>query len=361
MIGKAFFVKNILEKIKEFHHRAHRIFFESGSEIAASNHLKMRFLLLAYTIGVLIANLTAIRILGSQENFIASWCWFGLAALMSILSWVLKKPKKMIGSIVWLSLFASLVLSFGIYLDLRLTPDSHGFLFPITVVMMALFYTLPFEWDFAFSTIPSIVFIVFSALSKEPEEVGYDIFSTVFALLVSWTASLSFLDFESRNFIQEEKLRQAATTDTLTGLPNRRRLDQCWVEFEKNQQTQIGVIFLDINGLKQTNDLYGHRRGDQLIIEFSKMIAPLAGDCLFGRISGDEFIIVSAGKSEEEFRLIVNSVDEKLKESDPPIAAYGYAYSEAYACYDDMIKESENAMYRDKREIHKAHPEFRRD
>ena len=94
----------------------------------------------------------------------------------------------------------------------------------------------------------------------------------------------------------EEKIRQQAFHDALTGLPNRRlmmdRLQQAIATCRRNQQ-QGALLFIDLDNFKPLNDRYGHTAGDLLLIE----VAARLRSCLretdsVARFGGDEFVVL---------------------------------------------------------------------
>ncbi len=101
---------------------------------------------------------------------------------------------------------------------------------------------------------------------------------------------------EEEQKISEAKIyKKLATHDQLTGLKNRRAFEQKLKEIEAETQEAKGavLIMMDINGLKATNDQYGHLAGDELIISTARLIEGVYGgdgDCY--RIGGDEFVVV---------------------------------------------------------------------
>ena len=103
-----------------------------------------------------------------------------------------------------------------------------------------------------------------------------------------------------------EKLKKAntelaayASTDVLTGLPNRRALletlDRMLAQAVRTK-TRVLVCFLDLDGFKRINDLYGHDVGDAFLTAISKRIsAALRGGDYLARLGGDEFVLVGYG------------------------------------------------------------------
>jgi len=94
----------------------------------------------------------------------------------------------------------------------------------------------------------------------------------------------------------EELASKLAHFDTLTGLPNRRMLqDRLWRAIAQAKRTQrpLAVMFLDVDRFKQINDTLGHDVGDQLLIEVGKRLSASVRECdMVARAGGDEFIIV---------------------------------------------------------------------
>lgn len=91
-------------------------------------------------------------------------------------------------------------------------------------------------------------------------------------------------------------------TDSLTGLKNRNAYIE---ELEKLEKSKccIGIIFADINGLKNINDNFGHKKGDSLISASAEALKSVFddGNSSFYRIGCDEFVVFCKEKSEKEF------------------------------------------------------------
>ncbi|MCI9337751.1 MAG: diguanylate cyclase [Lachnospiraceae bacterium] len=94
---------------------------------------------------------------------------------------------------------------------------------------------------------------------------------------------------------QQEKtvLETLAEKDSMTGLYNRRKFEEVMDMYAGQKGRQICMISADANFLKLTNDIFGHKAGDQLLINASKIMSGLAkSDWLVARCGGDEFRVI---------------------------------------------------------------------
>ena len=100
-----------------------------------------------------------------------------------------------------------------------------------------------------------------------------------------------------------KRLKEYAYFDPLTGLMNRRALDdrlsQEWSRAQRNQ-TAVSILFLDVNDLKWVNDSQGHAAGDALLstIGFQLQSFNFRPSDFVARYAGDEFIVVLPDSSE---------------------------------------------------------------
>lgn len=96
--------------------------------------------------------------------------------------------------------------------------------------------------------------------------------------------------------LQEEKIKNLAYSDTLTGLPNRAlfqsSLAEALIASSKNNN-KFALMFIDLDRFKHINDLMGHAAGDLLLIELGKRLSLSIRACdLLARLGGDEFVII---------------------------------------------------------------------
>jgi diguanylate cyclase (GGDEF)-like protein/PAS domain S-box-containing protein len=96
--------------------------------------------------------------------------------------------------------------------------------------------------------------------------------------------------------LARERISSLAYSDALTGLANRTSLlpslEQA-VQRARRRKSRLAVVFLDLDGFKQINDLYGHDVGDALLVEVAgRLRANLRAGDLVARLGGDEFLVV---------------------------------------------------------------------
>ena len=101
----------------------------------------------------------------------------------------------------------------------------------------------------------------------------------------------------------EQSFRELSGTDVLTGLANRRRLDEQLehhLDRHRRYADPLSVIAVDIDNFKQVNDTYGHAAGDEVIRRVGLALAAGARECdLVARIGGEEFVVMLPSTSLE--------------------------------------------------------------
>lgn len=153
---------------------------------------------------------------------------------------------------------------------------------------------------------------------------------------------------------KEEAIREA-TLDHLTGLPNRRMLLRCLRErlASPPQSGVLALLFIDLDGFKQINDLHGHRAGDQVLKGVGTHLRHLVRrQDLVGRISGDEFLMVTQVRDPASAQLMARRILERLRQ---PMhfkgvrfvanASIGIAMAETGQASETLLENADMAMY----------------
>ena len=172
--------------------------------------------------------------------------------------------------------------------------------------------------------------------------------------------STAFADMANRLYERETLLRRSANTDPLTGLKNTTAYTTYMADFQKEIESgfsEFGIAMLDLNNLKETNDEYGHRMGDELIRAAANIISDVFCKCPIFRIGGDEFLVLLEGDT-LAFR---EELFEKFKafaartfvgdEGIPVSIALGFAEfdRDLDRGIKDVFKRADADMYNDKR------------
>jgi diguanylate cyclase (GGDEF)-like protein len=108
----------------------------------------------------------------------------------------------------------------------------------------------------------------------------------------------------------EQALRQQATVDPLTGLPNRRTFLTRLTEALDRRQ-RCAVLFCDLDGFKAVNDRWGHGVGDELLRHTAeRLVASVRESDTVSRFGGDEFLILLAGATPSSVDIVVRRIQE---------------------------------------------------
>ncbi|MBA5776103.1 sensor domain-containing diguanylate cyclase [Stappia sp. F7233] len=161
--------------------------------------------------------------------------------------------------------------------------------------------------------------------------------------------------------ISHQKARAMALHDALTGLPNRRLLEDRLLQLAAlSDRTgfDFQVYFVDLNGFKPINDVYGHAVGDALLKEVGRRLKDETRKTdTVARVGGDEFVVLMPGVAAgpvavgiaDRFR---NRVSEPVIIGDKPIAiqaSVGWAsYPSDAETVDDLMVLADKRMYRAK-------------
>ncbi|MFM7602149.1 MAG: diguanylate cyclase [Pseudanabaena sp.] len=163
---------------------------------------------------------------------------------------------------------------------------------------------------------------------------------------------------------QELSSVQLATTDELTQISNRRGfsiLAHHAVSVCKRMNKPAALFFFDLDFFKEINDRYGHAEGDNALINFSKILKEVFRESdVVGRLGGDEFVALLTNVNQSETQLILNRLEQVLKDFNSKQKDRGYdiVYSVGVVGFDpsrhhtinDLLVEGDHLMYAQKRE-----------
>lgn len=172
--------------------------------------------------------------------------------------------------------------------------------------------------------------------------------------------SLGLLEDLTQEHLDREQLRYLASYDELTGVHNRRTLEE-FLEKE-GRQGSIGVLFMDLDRFKEANDAYGHVFGDEILRAFVQRLDCLlpASSCI-ARVGGDEFAVaIRLDKPGQEAAMLQEISDRILASCQEPIGidgteilcgvSIGSAWSPPrHGMAAELLVQADLAMYRTKK------------
>lgn len=112
-------------------------------------------------------------------------------------------------------------------------------------------------------------------------------------------------------------LEKLALTDALTGLPNRRAIEN-WAACQQSGAARHGfsywVVVADLDHFKQVNDSFGHEAGDAVLQKFSKILKDnTRRSDLCGRLGGEEFLLVLTYAAQEDALAVIERIRRELE------------------------------------------------
>lgn len=170
-----------------------------------------------------------------------------------------------------------------------------------------------------------------------------DTFRNTSVLLSTLT---DFIAIMIRNRNSVHQLEKQSMIDQMTGAGNRRALERQIREWKGDGL--LGVISVDLNGLKNTNDTAGHHAGDVLICETVRVLQECAGEKYVFRTGGDEFIVLTEDLEERDISLLIRHMRENAENNGISMAIGFAACRGKVTDFDALLTRADFNMYKDK-------------
>ncbi|MFA6308212.1 MAG: HD domain-containing phosphohydrolase [Clostridia bacterium] len=142
--------------------------------------------------------------------------------------------------------------------------------------------------------------------------------------------------------------------DQLTGLYNRRYYEQSLKMLDNEKYFPLTLVMIDVNGLKLTNDAFGHRVGDALLVKIANILKRQSfSDDIVARIGGDEFVILlpqtDFKKAEKFIERLNEAISNEKCQNIVLSLSVGFAVkTEVSDDIEEIYKEAEDNMYKHK-------------
>ena len=158
-------------------------------------------------------------------------------------------------------------------------------------------------------------------------------------------------------------LEEVARTDVLTGLPNRRAIEE-WAEKQLKGSARHGfplwVVLGDLDSFKEINDTFGHEAGDTVLRTFADTLRKLTRlSDMSGRLGGDEFLIVISHVTEDNIEITINRFREMFGALSFPFAGKSVSITATFGVagsktgdlkdFDALIRKADEMLYEAKR------------
>ncbi len=166
-------------------------------------------------------------------------------------------------------------------------------------------------------------------------------------------AVVTFIDNTMKR-MHEQQIEYFSSHDSLTGLFNRNHFEYLLSKSDTRSNLPISVIMCDLNGLKLSNDVFGHTAGDELLVKASEAIKKVCRDGDFiARLGGDEFVILLPKTHNNDAMQIVARIREVLSKEKTNVIrcsmSIGCDTKTSVSQKIDMtVRNAENEMYKEK-------------
>lgn len=168
----------------------------------------------------------------------------------------------------------------------------------------------------------------------------------------------NFITGTMQRRLYQRRLEELSYNDMLTGLYNRNAFIRDVESLSKNGFKSLGIVYVDVNGLKKCNDEYGHAAGDLALVKTAKTVEsvfPEKGNSTY-RIGGDEFVVLSPNLSEEYFSSLVAKLKAKIGRDEDGMRSFsmGWRWASGGCDIQSLLTEADEQMYLDKKQFYRS-------
>ncbi len=315
-----------------------------------------------------------------QKIYVVSAGIMMLYAVTSIVHYKLKGIRTSKAAVFFSYSFAYTGLCIALYRTLLQNQEP----FSLPTVYLAVNYAIAviFSLTYLESSIMYALFAIASIFSMYHNNISPGLYvyigDVLSNVLIAWIVSMLHYRNTYKNFINQILIRKANTTllekndqiqsinekltvlsehDPLTGIFNRRKIDQLLIE-EWNRYNRYGcpfsIIILDVDLFKQVNDTFGHLTGDCILKKFTAVLESQLRYCdNIGRWGGEEFLILCKETNHEQAGQLARRLHDKLNatifdDAGMVTASFGVACVYEACALESVITLADKRMYKAK-------------
>lgn len=328
--------------------------------------IRFQFLVVYILLGIVSFAMTLVNLFTGYKLLMYQTLSFFVASIINIILYFLNKKCELVARVLFYIEIIALFTSFIII------GEPEGF----SAIWCALFPTCGLllyrkKYGSILSLILLLIIIIFYWTPFGNSLLRYDYvmsfklrFPILYAAFFSVGFVLEFILEYTQNELSKskDKYKKLSYYDGLTGLLNERSYFEeieKLNELTKEKKDDYIIMVMDLNGLKLTNDKYGHRYGCHLVILTGQILQSIFKESLLFHVGGDEFQAVIKGNDLIRFDEIMKEFEEKLLYTKVMYqnkelllsVAYGYARSNHSSPYHELFEEADKMLYANKKII----------
>lgn len=351
---------------RRFWNRSSRYFTKFGEDVARYNMTLLRRSTIAFS--ALLAVYGPIVYLIFRNSLLSSlYLIFGAVSLGFTLFALLygrkipPRPGLVRGACI---LFMIATLAFTACINILPYPDNPSPFFPMVYILVSVLFLLPI-WVITLTlTLSTAGYISLVLLFETPTTAIQDLFSAVTVWLLGFFFIYLVTDLRLSEGERRMELEHISTTDLLTGLPNRRWVDESLpLAYRRCQLAGLptAAIMLDVDNFKYYNDSFGHQAGDRCLTALGHLLREFSAELgiYAARYGGEEFIFLLPGCSAEEAMGHAEALLARIRTLDLPAAcdcggftaSLGVAVEErpdGLSSYPNLVRKADAALYQAK-------------
>jgi diguanylate cyclase (GGDEF)-like protein len=231
------------------------------------------------------------------------------------------------------------------------------------MVILMLIYLMPNKWSNMLIVSGAGVagFLCASLFFGKNIDAGHILAGNIYLVVISALCAIFALHYRSyqyREYVSKAELLRDYTTDPLTGIGNRVKLEEeatKWLDRAERYGLPLSLVVIDVDNMKEINDTYGHIVGDTTLYDVAQVMrAQLRKDDVCVRWGGDEFVLLLPYTGVLEARKLMERVQTAIsshafKPSTRLTCSFGIAPMQAGQNLDTLIEQADQSMYEAKR------------
>lgn len=322
---------------------------ENRKSLRAFSFLTSFFLLILF-----ILSFTSETIATSRWTYLSFFILIGISFAVSVFN----KNNKIL--VINTYTFIILLLILGILLGTINETDNYAVTFIVLLFTVPLLFTDKVYRMIICIYLGAIVFIVVAIYTKDKNILTSDIINVVVFSLISSFVCTYVTDLKLQRFLYLQKLSILSETDSLTGVKNRNSYEKTQKEYALKSDQILACVYIDVNGLHEMNNMYGHSMGDKMLQFVATTMEKEFGKNNTFRIGGDEFVSLVPNIKEDDVKTKIDSF-RKAIEDESYHASIGYSYGDTSKIdIISLVAKAEKRMYVEKRLFYRSQGSERR-